>query len=81
MDPLKKEVNIKQGTTNSFNPVIHVIFQKEINEEELISEIADMYIENRIYYYTGKLSSEKQEEEIHTKFSDVQWDKLESINV
>ena len=63
-------------------PVFHIIFQKEVNDENLVSEIADMYLEGRTYYYNGKsYFNEGKTENIYIRYADVQWDKLQVINV
>ena len=33
-------------------PIICVVFQPELEDEELAAEIADMYLHGRAYYYT-----------------------------
>lgn len=67
-------------------PQITVVFQKDIaNEEELIKEIADMYISNRTYYYSGKqlpseLLSEKRELDF-VKYESIDFTALKKIDV
>lgn len=63
-------------------PVICVVFQPELEEEQLAAEIADMYLQGRAYYYTGKpMPEQPREEPISIKYKDVQWDKLKTIHV
>lgn len=63
-------------------PVICVVFQPELEEEQLAAEIADMYLQGRAYYYTGKpMPEQPREEPISIKYKDVQWDKLKIIHV
>lgn len=63
-------------------PVICVVFQPELEDEELAAEIADMYLHGRAYYYTGKpMPEQSNESPISIKYKDVQWDKLKSIHV
>lgn len=67
-------------------PQITVIFQKDISdEEELIKEVADMYISNRTYYYSGKhlsneLLSEKKELDF-VKYDSIDFVALKRIDV
>lgn len=63
-------------------PVIHVIFQKEVEDEELAAEIADMYLHGRAFYYTGKHVTEvRKEDSVYVRHKDVQWNKLKNIHV
>lgn len=60
-------------------PVICVVFQPELEEEELAAEIADMYLHGRAYYYSGKpLPEQPKEEPISIKYKDVQWERLKN---
>lgn len=57
-----KEAPIKDNS-NSTNTIIYphitVVFDKDISDDDVfMKEVADMYISNRIYYYTGKIPSE-----------------------
>ena len=52
-----------QGDQTGAIPVIHVIFQKEVEEEELAAEIADMYLHGRAFYYTGKHATDTRKED------------------
>ena len=45
----------KEGQERAY-PVICVVFQPELEEEELAAEIADMYLHGRAYYYSGTVS-------------------------
>lgn len=65
-------------------PVINVIFQNDIEEEELVGEIADMYLEGRAFYYNGIQppgKSEENEDTPYIKFADVNWEILKTVNV
>lgn len=84
---LKKETNpVKQAIRKEKQdrncPVICVVFQSDLEEEQLAAEIADMYLHGRAYYYTGKAVPEQSKNEpISIKYKDVQWDKLKTIHV
>ena len=70
-----------EGQTGA-TPVIHVIFQKEVEDEELAAEIADMYLHGRAFYYTGKEATDTRKgNTIYVRHKDVQWNKLKSIHV
>lgn len=78
--PVKEAVR-KEGLERAC-PVICVVFQPELEEEELAAEIADMYLHGRAYYYSGKpLPEQPKEEPISIKYKDVQWEKLKTIHV
>ena len=53
----KKEHPVEQAIRNEKQektcPVICVVFQPELEDEELAAEIADMYLHGRAYYYTA----------------------------
>lgn len=69
-----------QGDQTGAIPVIHVIFQKEVEEEELAAEIADMYLHGRAFYYTGKHATDTREEDtVYVRHKDVQWNKLKTF--
>lgn len=69
-------------------PQITVVFGRDISDdEELIKEVADMYISNRVYYYSGKavtinhgILSEK-EDLVFLKFDDVAFSSLGVIDI
>ena len=75
-DIIVNEVDIQHS------PVIHIIFQAEVEEEELVSELADLYLDGRTFYYNGKSlqTEEKQNNETFVRYEDVQWDKLKLID-
>ena len=78
--PIREAVR-KEGQERAC-PVICVVFQPELEEEELAAEIADMYLHGRAYYYSGKpLPEQPKEEPISIKYKDVQWDRLKTIHV
>lgn len=68
-------------------PQIMVVFEKDISDdEELIKEIADMYISNRTYYYSGEapLGTKQvlsEETPVYFKFDDIAFSSLASIDV
>ena len=50
-----KNIVIEGHSDILYSPQITIVFQKDISDdEELTKEIADMYISNRVYYYSGK---------------------------
>ena len=59
--PIREAVR-KEGQERAC-PVICVVFQPELEEEELAAEIADMYLHGRAYYYSGKPLPEQPKEE------------------
>lgn len=68
-------------------PQITIIFQQEIEDnEDLCREIADMYLSNRTFYYSGKnplkdsVLSEK-EMDVFVSFDNVDFSKLQKIEV
>ena len=74
----EKSQNDQTGTS----PVIHVIFQKEVEDEKLAAEIADMYLHGRAFYYTGNHATDTQKEDtVYVRHKDVQWNKLKNIHV
>ena len=69
-------------------PVIRIIFQVENTEEDdLAKEIADMFLDGRTYYYSGKKPEETKEKtedtemEKFVRFEDVQWNLIKTIQV
>lgn len=69
-------------------PVIRVIFQVDNTEEDdLAKEIADMFLDGRTYYYSGKKpedtkkKTEDTEMEKFVRFEDVQWNLIKTIQV
>lgn len=78
-----KNENIQENA-----PVIRVIFQIENTEEDdLAKEIADMFLDGRTYYYSGKkveetkVKTEDTEMEKFVRFEDVQWNLIKTIQV
>ena len=81
----KKQV---PGNIQEKAPVIRVIFQVENTEEDdLAKEIADMFLDGRTYYYSGKKPEETKEKtedteiEKFVRFEDVQWNLIKTIQV
>ena len=78
--PIREAVR-KEGQERAC-PVICVVFQPELEEEEAAARIADMYLHGRAYYYSGKpLPEQPKEEPISIKYKDVQWERLKTIHV
>lgn len=89
----EKEIHLlihdKQETSQSVPqaPQIMVVFEKDISDdEELIKEIADMYISNRTYYYSGEVPQAtkqvlSEETPVFLKFDDIAFSSLASIDV
>lgn len=84
--------NICDNSTEPlYSPQIVVVFQKDYsNEEELSKELADMYISNRKYYYSGKESAEKKQDtfgknensdRVDIKYEEVSFSKLAVVDV
>lgn len=68
-------------------PQITVVFQKDLSDdEELSREIADMYISNRAYYYSGKTPDPLQvlpekSDEVFVKYESVDFSALSKIDI
>lgn len=65
------------------SPQITVIFQKDLmDDEDLVSEIADMYISNRTYYYTGRPLEREvlSEKDIFIRYENIDFSSLEEID-
>lgn len=65
---------------------ITVVFQQDLlNDEDLCKEIADMYLSNRAFYYSGRqppaLSEKEEEEEVFVYFDNIDFSKLQKIEV
>ena len=85
---IPKATSDKREKIQENAPVIRVIFQVENTEEEyLAKEIADMFLDGRTYYYSGKKPEETKgkmddtEMDKFIKFEDVQWDMIKTIHV
>ena len=83
-------IHDKQETSQSVPqaPQIMVVFEKDISDdEELIKEIADMYISNRTYYYSGEVPQQVtnqvllEETPVYLKFDNIAFSSLASIDV
>lgn len=86
--PLVETPNLRESTFYApVAPQITVVFQKDIsNDEELCKEIADMYISNRAFYYSGKdtrndVVSTQEAEPVLVKYESVDFSSLERVNV
>lgn len=69
-------------------PQITVVFQQDIeDDEDLCKEIADMYLANRAFYYSGKDPSQEhsvlseKEMDVFVRFNNVDFSKLQKIEV
>lgn len=89
-NPSASSGNDRKESMKESAPVIKVVFQVENTEEEdLVREIADMFLEERTYYYSGKKPQEPDHEEKadsvemdkFVRFDDVQWDLIKTIEV
>lgn len=71
----------KKGQERAY-PIICVIFQPKLEEEELTAEMINMYLHRGACYYLGKpLPEQPKGEPISTKYKDVQWKRLKTIHV
>lgn len=87
----KKEPELEKDKREKIHenaPVIRVIFQVESTEEDyLAKEIADMFLDGRTYYYSGRKPEETKEKaddaemERFIRYDDVQWSLLKTIQV
>ena len=69
-------------------PQITVVFQQEIDDDEdLCNEVADMYLSNRAFYYSGKTPSvevallPEKEMDVYVRFNNIDFSKLQKIEV
>ena len=63
-------------------PVINIIFQSDVVEEEVAEKLADLFHSGRTFYYTGgKVGKEAQEPPHFIRYKEVEWKDLEKINV
>ncbi len=66
----------------SVTPVINIIFQSDVVEEEVAEKLADLFHNGRTFYYTGgKVGKEAQEPPHFIRYKEVDWKDLEKINV
>lgn len=66
----------------STTPVINIIFQSDVVEEEVAEKLADLFHNGRTFYYTGgKVGKEAQESPHFIRYKEVDWKDLEKINV
>ena len=87
-DQIPGAANDKREKIQENAPVIRVIFQVENTEEDdLAKEIADMFLDGRTYYYSGKKPEETKgktddtEMDKFIKFENVQWNMIKTIHV
>lgn len=78
----------KEGSPQSVCfPQITIVFQQEIeDDEDLCKEIADMYLSNRAFYYSGKDPLQdsilpEKELDVFVFFNDIDFSKLQKIDV
>lgn len=69
-------------------PIINVIFSTESKDEEDISkELADMFVNQRTFFYTAQSSERlntepnRKDDDVFVKYENVNWDALKSIEV
>lgn len=85
----KAEAVIEEVTSSSevlCSPQITVVFQKDLaDDEELAREIADMYISNRAYYYSGKAVPIEEEllseKDVYLRYNSIDFSSLKVIEV
>ena len=67
------------------SPQITVVFQKDLaSDEELAREIADMYISNRAYYYSGEqvpVTEILSEEDVYIRYKSIDFTLLKVIDI
>lgn len=66
-------------------PTFRVIFNQEI-DEEFTKELADMFINQRTFYYQGSQKKPEnsffpKENDIYVSYENVQWDLLKKVKV
>lgn len=82
------------GSVSDLNlsPRITIVFQNDISDdEELTKEIADMYITNRTYYYSGKTGTtpiqtvdqilSEKEDDPYVLYGNINFDILKNIAI
>lgn len=85
--PLTNEYQRNEGsnTPMQLSPQITVVFQKDLSDdEELSKEIADMYLSNRAFYYTGRTPTEilpEKEIDVFVKYENVDFQSLAKVEV
>lgn len=85
--PLTNEYQRNEGSNTPMQllPQITVVFQKDLSDdEELSKEIADMYLSNRAFYYTGRTPTEilpEKEIDVFVKYENVDFQSLEKVEV
>lgn len=70
-------------------PVINVIFSTEAERNELVEELADLFLKGRTFYYNGQdipetsLSEKGNEEneDVFIQYDTVSWDTLTTIEI
>lgn len=84
------EVQLEQngsimGDLPQIAPVIKVIFSTENEEnEECVRELADMYIEERLFFYTGKKTvypDNPADDRVFVEYDKVNFEILKVINI
>lgn len=81
--------NLKREETKATSdllcyPRITVVFQRELaDDEELIKEVADMYVSNRAYFYHGKSPTPEQvlsEKDVYLKYENIDFSSFMPID-
>lgn len=68
-------------------PQITIVFQQEVeDDDDLCKEIADMYLSNRAFYYSGKTPAQdsilpEKEQDVFVSFNNIDFSKLQKIEV
>lgn len=68
-------------------PQITIVFQQEVeDDDDLCKEIADMYLSNRAFYYSGKNPLQdsilpEKEQDVFVSFNNIDFSKLQKIEV
>ena len=73
----------------SKQPVINVIFSTEADRNDLVEELADLFLKGRTFYYNGQdipetsLSEKGNEEneDVFIQYDTVSWDTLTTIEI
>ena len=72
----------KAVAVSGHGPVIRVIFNTESkDEDEIADELADMYITQRTYYYTGRTGGTPSDDTVFIKYGDIDFTRLQPIDV
>lgn len=76
---VKEETKVHASATA---PVINIIFQTDVIEEEVADKLADLFHNGRTFYYTGKTVGKEAQGQPHfIRYKEVEWTDLEKINI